>query len=239
MLVIIFIGCIPFSAFGQSKKIKVLIISGGHGFKHRPFYDVFSAINSITYDSLVQPEANALIASPEVNKYDVLVFYDLFELITPEQKEAYIRLLKKGTAMIFLHHALVSYQNWPDFIKIVGAQYHTHPVLVNGDSLKANYDHDVTIPVKVEDKNHPVTRGISDFEIVEEVYSDVEILPQVKPLLSTTHPKSMRYLAWINHYANSDVIGIQLGHGPTAFSNPNFRKLIQQAIEWSAKQSKK
>jgi type 1 glutamine amidotransferase len=111
--------------------------------------------------------------------------------------------------------------------------------VVNGDTLNTSYEHDVNIPVKVENKKHPVTRGISDFEIVDEVYGGVEILPQVKPLLSTTHPKSMRYLAWINHYGNSDVIYIQLGHGPSGYSNPNFRKLIQQAIEWSAKQSKK
>ena len=238
ILLLILTGC-THSAFGQQKKIKVLVISGGHGFKHQPFYDVFDSIPSITYDTLVQPQANALIASPEVNRYDVLVFYDMFDVISPAQQEAYISLLKKGASMIFLHHALVSYQNWPEFIKIVGGQYHTSPVMVNGDSLNASYEHDVNIPVKVDDKKHPVTRGVSDFEIVDEVYGGVEILPQVKPLLSTMHPKSMRYLAWINHYGNSDVVYIQLGHGPSGYSNPNFRKLMRQAIEWSAKHSEK
>jgi type 1 glutamine amidotransferase len=238
ILLLLLAGCTHVS-FAQQQKIKVLIISGGHGFKHQPFYDVFNSIASITYDTLVQPQANAFIASPDVNRYDVLVFYDMFDSISPVQQERYISLLKKGASMIFLHHALVSYQNWPEFIKIVGGQYHTRPVVVNGDSLHASYEHDVNIPVKVEDKNHPVTRGISNFEILDEVYGGVEILQQVKPLLSTTHPKSMRYLAWINHYGNSDVIYIQLGHGPSGYANPNFRKLIQQAIEWSAKQSKK
>jgi type 1 glutamine amidotransferase len=238
MLLLVLTGCIQFS-FAQQKKIRVLIVTGGHGFKHKPFYDVFNAIPSITYDSVVQPKANALIASPEVNNFDVLVFYDLVDSISVAQQEAYIRLLKKGSSMIFLHHSLVSYQNWPEFLQIVGGQYHTRPVMVNGDTLKANYDHDVSIPVKVDDKKHPVTHGIDDFEVVDEVYSDVEILPRVKPLLSTTHPKSMHYLAWVNHYRNSDVICIQLGHGPSCYVNPNFRRLIQQAIEWSAKQSVK
>ena len=238
ILLLILTGCMH-ASFAQQKKIRVLIVTGGHGFEHQPFYNVFDSIPSITYDTLVQPRANALIASPEVNRYDVLVFYDMFDLISSTQQEAYTSLLKKGASMIFLHHSLVSYQNWPEFIKIVGGQYHTQPVVVNGDTLKANYEHDVNIPVKVEDKTHPVTRGISDFEIFDEVYGDVEILQGVKPLLSTSHPKSMHYLAWINHYGNSDVIYIQLGHGPSGYSNPNFRKLIQQAIEWSAKQSKK
>lgn len=235
LLLLILAGCIHFS-FAHPKKIRVLIVSGGHGFERKPFYNVFDSIPSITYDTLVQPQANALIASPEVNKYDVLVFYDMFDTITPIQQDAYIDLLKKGKSMIFLHHSLVSYQNWPEFIKIVGGQYHTNPVVVNGDTLHANYEHDVDISVKVEDKKHPVTHGISDFEIVDEVYGDVEILQSVRPLLSTTHPKSMHYVAWINHYGNSDVIYLQLGHGPSAYANPNYRKLLQQAIEWSAKQ---
>ena len=220
-------------------KVKVLIITGGHSFEHKPFYGVFNSLRNISYDTLVHPKVNPFIASPGVTKYDVLVFYDMGDSLPPSHQQAYMDLLQKGKAMIFLHHSLVSYQKWPEFIKIVGGQYHTNPVVVNGDTLRANYEHDVNIPVKVENTNHAVTRGINDFEIFDEVYGDVEILPTVQPLLSTTHPKSMRYVAWINHYGNSDVLYIQLGHGPSGFSNPNYLKLIQQAIEWSAKHHKK
>jgi uncharacterized protein len=220
------------------KKIRVLIITGGHGFEHGPFYDLFNSFQNIKYDTLVQPQANALIASPDVDNYDVLVFYDLIDSLSSTQQQAYINLLNRGKAMIFLHHSLVSYQNWPEFIKIVGGQYHTNPVVVNGDTLRANYEHGVTIPVKVENKQHPITKGIDDFEIEDEIYGDSEILPSVMPLLSTTYPKSMRYLAWINHYGHSEVIYIQPGHGPSAFTHPVYRKLVQQAIEWSAEKHK-
>lgn len=239
--ILIFLICIASMHFSfvPTKKIKVLVVTGGHDFDHQSFYSIFNSIPSITFDSIVQPQANEIIASPAVNKYDVLVFYDMNDSITAKQKEAYTRLLKKGTSMIFLHHALVSYQTWPEFLQIAGGQYHSQPVVVHGDTLKASYEHDVNIPVKVENKNHPITRGINDFEVIDEIYSDVQILPQIKPLLSTTHPKSMHYLAWINHYGNSDVVCIQLGHGPSCHADPNYLRLIQQAIEWSAKQSAK
>jgi uncharacterized protein len=217
----------------RTKKISVLIITGGHDFEHGPFYAVFDALPNVHYDTLVQPQANALIATSEIDKYDVLVFYDMFDSILPSEQQAYVNLLKKGKAMIFLHHSLVSYQNWEEFIYIVGGKYHTQPVVVKGDTLKSNYEHDVTMPIRIEDKKHPVTAGINDFDIVDETYGDTEILQTVKPLLSTSLTKSMRYLAWINHYGNSDVLYIQLGHGPTAYGNPNYRKLLQQAIEWS------
>lgn len=217
----------------KTKRINVLIITGGHDFEHTPFYNVFNGLANVHYDTMVQPLANAFIATPDVDKYDVLVFYDMFDSILPAEQQAYVNLLKKGKAMIFLHHSLVSYQNWGEFIKIVGGKYHTLPVVIKGDTVKSNYEHDFIMSVKVEDKKHPVTIGINDFEIVDEVYGETEILPSVKPLLSTTQTKSMRYLAWINHYGNSDVLYIQLGHGPSAYANANYRKLIQQAIEWS------
>lgn len=216
------------------QKINMLIVTGGHGYERSSFYDVFNKISFISYDTLVQPHANAFMASADTDKYDVLFFYDMYDSITPLQQKVYIDLLKKGKSMIFLHHAIVSYQRWPEFIKIVGGQYHTDPVIVNGDTLKADYQHDVRMPIKVENKDHPITNGISDFEIFDEVYSNVEILPGVKPLLRCTHPKSMRYVAWTNSYGNSEVVYIQLGHGRSGYNNPNFQKLIRQAIEWSA-----
>ncbi len=224
-----------FETLTRTKEINVLIISGGHDFEHGPFYAVFDALPKVHYDTLVQPQANALIATSEIDKYDVLVFYDMFDSILPSEQQAYVNLLKKGKAMIFLHHSLVSYQNWAEFIHVVGGKYHTRPVVVKGDTLKSNYEHDVAMPIRIEDKKHPVTAGINDFDIVDEIYGDTEILPTVKPLLSTSLAKSMGYLAWINHYGNSDVLYIQLGHGPTAYANPNYRKLLQQAIDWSYK----
>lgn len=234
IFILFLITCLVQTSVAQ-KKIKVLLITGGHGFEHKPFYDLFNSLVNIEYDSIIQPKANALIASPAISKYDVLVFYDTVDSLSESTKKSYTDLLKKGKSMIFLHHSLVSYQNWPEFLRIVGGQYHTSAVVVNGDTLHANYEHDVTIPVKVEDQAHPVTMGINDFTIFDEIYGDVEIMPNVKPLLSTNHPKSMSYLAWINKYGNSEVIYIQLGHGPTGYANPNYRKLLQQAIEWSAK----
>ena len=100
LLLLILAGCIHFS-FAHPKKIRVLIVSGGHGFERKPFYNVFDSIPSITYDTLVQPQANVLIASSEVNKYDVLVFYDMFDTITPIQQDAYIDLLKKECKTLF------------------------------------------------------------------------------------------------------------------------------------------
>lgn len=232
--------CIICGVCFAQKKIHILIITGGHGFKQVPFYQMFDSLGThISYDKLEQPAANALIASAAVDKYDALVFYDMYNSITASQKQAYQELLKKGKAMLFLHHSLVSYQDWDEFQKIIGGKYYEQATLVNGDTLKSSYQHDVIIPVKIENPKHPVTRGLKDFEIYDEVYGHFGTQPNIRPLLSTTHPGSSRYIAWINTYGRTDVLFIQLGHGPEAFKNPNYRKLLKQGIEWSVLRHRK
>lgn len=235
LTIVMFCSSLP-AAHAQQKDIRILLVTGGHGFKKVPFYNMFDSLQGIRYDTIVQPAANELINSPAVDQYEVLVFYDMPDSITPAQQQAYTRLLNQGKAMVFLHHALVSYQRWPEFTNIIGGKYHTVPVTVNGVTYRSNYKHDVVIPVKVENRQHPVTKGINDFEIFDEVYGDCEIRSSIKPLLSTTHPKSMRYLAWTHHYGRSEVLFIQLGHGPEAFRDPHYRQLLQQGIHWSAQQ---
>ena len=236
---IIMIWCLFSSAAFAQKKMHILLITGGHGFKQVPFYQMFDSLDNVSYDKLEQPKANELIAGEGIARYDALVFYDMYNTITEQQKQAYMQLLQKGKAMIFLHHSLVSYQDWDEFQRIIGGKYYEKATVLNGDTLKSTYQHDVTIPVKIENKRHPVTKGLKDFEIFDEVYGKFSTQPGIKPLLSTTHPGSSRYIAWINPYGRTDVLFIQLGHGPEAFANPNFRKLLQQGISWSVQHHKK
>lgn len=225
--------CVISAACLAQKKPHILVITGGHGFKQVPFYNMFDSLGNFSYDKLEQPKANALIASQAVDQYDALIFYDMWDTITPVQKQAYIRLLQKGKAMVFLHHSLVSYQGWDEFQRIIGGKYYTKTTFVNGDSLLSTYEHDVVIPVKIEDHRHPVTRGLADFEMTDEVYGRFGTQSTIRPLLSTTHPGSSRTIAWINPYGRSEVLFIQLGHGPEAFGNPDYRRLLRQGIEWS------
>ena len=131
--------------------------------------------------------------------------------------------------MIFLHHALVSYQDWPEFKKIIGGKY------IAAETGGSVYRHDVNIPLKIVNNRHPVTKGLKDFTVFDETYGQCETGDKIEPLLSTSHPESMPYVAWINAYENSKIIYIQNGHGPQIFSDPNYRKLLQQAIEWLVK----
>ncbi len=53
-------------------------------------------------------------------------------------------------------------------------------------------------------------------------------------LLTTGHPKGNSQIAWTTKYKNSPVFYLQLGHDSKAWINPNYPKLLINAIQWAA-----
>ena len=216
--------------------LRVLIITGGRSdFEREAFYAMFNSFTNVDYDEVVQPEANQKLTSPFYDAFDVLVFYDMVQDITEQQKEAFINLLDGGKGIVFLHHSLASYREWAEYENIIGGRFYLdlQPEVKNKAEYPVSiYQHDVDIPVTIADKNHPVTNGLDDFVIHDETYGNFKVLPAVQPLLSTSHPASGNIIGWTHIYGKSLVVYLQPGHNHVAFENPNYRRLVEQAIKW-------
>lgn len=208
---------------------QILIITGGHDFERQPFYKIFDSFPDIQYDTITQPAGNEMVQNTRISSYDALVFYDMYQEITESQKLAYLKLLRRGKGMVFLHHSLVSYQDWPEFQKIIGGKY----VLTSMENQsKSTYKHDVNINVVIVDHNHPITHGMKDFRIYDEVYGNYVVNENVTPILKTNHPESSEIIGWRHQYENSRIVYLQSGHDHHAFENENYRTLVHNAIKW-------
>jgi len=217
----------------DSSKLRLLVVTGGHSFERDAFFSMFNSFSDIEYKEIVQPQANTLYATSEINKFDVLVFYDMVQDISEKQKSAFLNLLNQGKGVVFLHHSLVSYQDWDEFENIIGGRYYLKAdSSKNKDMVASNYKHDVIIPVEIADGDHPITDGLINFDIHDEVYGNYEVLPIVHSLLKTDHPESGEIVAWAHSYGKSRIVYIQLGHDHYAYENPSYRRLVYQAIKW-------
>lgn len=217
--------------YTSAQNRSVLVVAGGHSFDTLAFFTMLDALPGINYDFMLQPEANRYLANNELISYDIVVFYDMWRNISEEEKQAYERVTQEGKPLLFLHHSLVSYQNWPGFENIIGGRYVEPPENdPQMEVIKSTYRHDVWIEVTVCDKSHPVTEGMNHFRIFDEVYGNYRVGEGVKPLLLTNHPESTPVIAWENRYRNSRIIYIQPGHGVQAFENEHFRNLIARSI---------
>ena len=220
----------------ETSSLKVLIVTGGHGFERDAFFAMFDSFKDLNYVEVAHPQANDWLAPEKASQYDVFVFYDMNQEITEEQKSMWLDLLNKGKGMLFLHHSLASYQDWDEFEKIRGGKYFLkQETNSEQDKVASTYRHDVDFMVSVVDVNHPITRGIQNFEIHDEVYGKFSVLPGVQPLLTTDHPESGKTIGWSHIYGSSRIVYLQLGHDHYAYENVNYRKVVEQAIHWVAK----
>jgi len=215
----------------RADKIKVLIITGGHEFERDPFFAMFKDIPDMTYREVVQPEGLQWFAPAKANEYDVMLWYDLWKTIEPENQKILKALLEKGKPLVSLHHSVANYRNWEETIKIIGAKYYVEPAEGQPKSL---FKHGVKMKVKVADSKHPITRFLKDYEIVDETYKQMAFLPDLKPLLTTDNPDSDKAVAWAHKYGQGPVVYIQGGHDHLAYENPSFRRLLLQSIRWAA-----
>jgi type 1 glutamine amidotransferase len=219
----------------ENSKMKVLIITGGHDFERDAFFDMFDSFTEIEYKEVVHPEANQSYASPMIDSVDVLIFYDMMQEISDQQKEDLLKLLDRGKSLLFLHHSLASYQKWDEFKGILGGKYHKSEEMTSTSHTPGStYKHDVQVPVTIVDGKHDITAGIDNFVIRDETYGGYSVSPDVYPLLTTTEETSGEILGWINHYKKSWIVYLQLGHDHYAYENPNYRRLVQQSIRWLA-----
>jgi type 1 glutamine amidotransferase len=229
-----------FCAEPSAAKPKVLVISGGHGFEKKPFLEMFSQNSDLlgfTHIAHSKDTSDAYDKS-YLYDFDVVVLYDMVQNISEEQKKRFLGLFERGIGLVVLHHAIVNYQSWPEFERIIGGTYPEPQDKKGAVTEKLGYEHDVDIPVQILAKDHPVTAGLSDFDLNDEIYWGYRTSADITPLLTTTHPKSGKPLAWARTEGKSRVVYLQLGHGPTAFKNSNYRKLVAQAIQWTAKTPK-
>jgi len=236
VLALAFCACSAVAA-GNEGKTKVLVITGGHGFEKEPFFKMFSDNSEIVFTAAAHTATNATAYEREdFLSYDVVVLYDMMRYITERQKAQFTALTEKGVGIVVLHHALVAYADWPDYERIIGGRYsEPNPAKPGTVTEAVGWKHDEIVPVVIVAKDHPITAGLKDFTIHDEIYWGYRVQPDVTPLITTTHPKSGKPLGWCRTEGKSRVIYLQLGHGPEAFNDANYRKLLAQSIRWTAR----
>jgi uncharacterized protein len=219
-------------------RIRALVITGGHGYDVPQFEAIFKEIKDVDSRFAVQPKALDEFAADRRDAFDVVVLYDLWQDINAQQKKDLVDMLKKGKGLVVLHHAIANYQKWDEWPRITGARYYIDPrKKPAGPKVPpiSIYRHDVRFGVKVVDADHPISRGMGDFEIFDEMYKYFDVSPDVHVLLKTDHPESEPQLAWTKEYGASRVVYLLFGHDPYAFRHPNYRELVARSIRWAAR----
>ena len=216
-------------------RLKVVVVTGGHGFEHDPFFEMFGGMETVQCVEAAQKDHSELFEDISGWDYDVMVFYNMTQNISPKRRKNFIKLLGRGVGVVALHHTMGAYQQWPEFKKIIGTKYYLNETVEDGVTHgKGSFLHDVDMTVRVTNKNHPITKGMQDFTIHDETYKNCWFDEKNQVLLTTDHTTSDETIGWVRRYRKAKVCTIQLGHDSKAYANSNYPQLVERAILWTA-----
>jgi len=208
-----------------TKPLKLYVVTGGHDY-HMSFYRV---LDEPSFQVNLRPHPGAFDGDLR-KRADVIVLYDMAPVkeISEEGKKHLREFLESGKGLVILHHAIFDYLDWDWYTKEVSGVTQDP----NRDRSRPDYKHDVNLQIEPTAK-HPVLSGIGPFHITDETYRGLIIAPTNTILLQTNDPTSDGPVAWISPYKKSRVVVIQLGHDEQAHLDPNYQKLVHNAILWA------
>lgn len=142
-------------------------------------------------------------------------------------RERFLEFLGQGKGLLALHAATICFDDWPVYREILGAWWEW------GISSHAPFqDH----KMEVRDHSHPITEGIPDFTIKDELYIHARFTDSVSPLIEGVWEGQSHPVLWVRNYGAARVCYTALGHGIEAFEHPENQLLLQRGALWVLKQ---
>lgn len=173
------------------KPVSVLIVSKGHPYAHDSFLAMFESMAGVTTTLVEQPAAQVVLAPEHVGAYDCVLFYDMSGIPgygghdgadaagqpAPTYARAIEALLERGTGLLFLNHATVSWPHWPLWRRMHGSSFMLQKGMLDGVEVPGSGYRgghgplaNATIHLRPECR-HPVLDGLEDgFDITDELY---------------------------------------------------------------------
>jgi type 1 glutamine amidotransferase len=169
------------------------------------------------------------LASPRLADYDAV----LLEFMNPQplkhqaQAEANLSaFVRGGKGLVVLHFACGALSDWPEFASLAGKVW----------DRKTTHDPRGPFTVKIVNREHPITRGMKDFQADDELYfclvgeRPVELLAVARSKVTGTDQP----MAFAFEYGKGRVFHTPLGHDGKAIQMPGVEKLLQRGCLWAA-----
>ncbi|MCK5693652.1 MAG: ThuA domain-containing protein [Bacteroidales bacterium] len=216
--------------------LKVLVITGTHDYNKAAFNRMIEGLEGMECSiKEMGSTPGSLFEQVEDFPYDAIVMYNFHQTLSIQQQQNFKEILGRGIGLSIVHHALIGFPAWIGYEDIIGATYVAEEQTRGTKHFpRPTWKDGVDMKIKVEDKKHPVCMGIKDFIITNETYKNWVYHEGNHLLLSTENEYSNHQIAWTRQAYGTRIFCIQLGHDEHAFQNDNFRKILEQGIEWTA-----
>lgn len=143
--------------------------------------------------------------------------------MTGAQQQAIWDFVTGGGGFLALHNSQGLYPPGGLYYKLFGGDYGGHPK-------------PYVFTVRVDNKNHPITAGVEDFEIFDEQHTVKYYLDDAHLLLRTMARDNLSAAGgWWKEEGKGRFVYLSPGHTPEALGHPMMQRLIRNSLNWLLK----
>ena len=192
-------------------------------------------------------ESPAIYADVEyMATVDLIQQTNTMNVITREEFDGLQKAVIAGAGFAGWHGGIAdSYRNNSDYLQMVGGQFASHPGKAPEERKGEQPDNYMphTINMTELGKVHPITSGISDFDLVTEQYWVLH--DDYNDVLATTTQKVRPWDAWnreitspaiwTRNWGKGKIFVITCGHNLEIVTEKNVRTIIERGLLWASR----
>ncbi len=235
-----------------SRPRRLLVFSRSWGYKHSAIPYGKKAIEIMAgttgaFEATISDD-DSMFEPQNLKRFDAVVFNNTnneiflpenFDKLPPAEqakarkrdeilKKSLVEFIAGGRGLAVIHAGVASFRKWPEFGKIIGARFDTHP-WVSGS----------TVTIKVDDPGHPVAGAFKEplFVVSDEIYQvkapysreNLRVLLSIDTSktsikvdrMDAIHRSDKDFaMTWVKGYGKGRVFYCALGHQHDIFWNP-------------------
>jgi len=222
-------------AADAGEQIEVLLIAGDDVAPYHDWREISektreALMASDRFDVRVCEDPMFLDSSAALKRYDVIVmtmFHRGTPKMTGQAQENLLDFVKAGKGFYVQHLASASFGKWAAFGKLCGRYW---VMGTSGHGPRGVFE------AKVVNSDHPITKGMKNFKIFDELYSKLQGDEPIEVLVSaySDWSKKEEPLVFTTKFGAGRCVHNALGHDFKAILNPSMQKLIRRGVEWAA-----
>jgi len=176
---------------------RILVVTGGHRVALDEFLGAVAEICSErgwVWAHTTQPTAQRWLTDELAGQWDAILLHDIPGLRLKRGTEPVVEgpdastardvvnLLDAGQGLVVLHHAISGWPGWEGWAEVTGARFLYRPGRLRGEDLPSSgyrIGRFTVSPIA----DHPITSGVTPFEIDDELYFIPVLEDRIRPLL--------------------------------------------------------
>ena len=236
-------GCIAAQA-ADGDKIKLLIFSGANNHSWKTTTPVLQKMYEDSGRFTVTVSEDVPNINPaEFAKYDAIVcnfttYPNVLGHRWPAATEkAFLDYVAAGHGFVLFHAASTAWMDWPEFGELIGMTWQKDAAGKNISGHGAHHSFAVTIA----DNDHPVTKGMADFQHVSDELYHRQLLHKTGHVLATAFSSpAMRGsgtnepMVVVTDFGKGRAFNCALGHDPKPMGGAGFQAMMLRGTEWAA-----